>query len=345
MRRLKSIHKHPAAEGEQGGISVITALLMVVLLAFAALAIDIGVIYAERAELQSGADAASIGIAQTCAEDLDAPGCTASTAESSLAKKLADANALDAVSHVSEVELDKDAGTVTVTTGAEEADGARTVSLYFAKILGVADAEVGAQASAAWGSPIEGVSSLPLTFSACQWQDQLDDELQILVTHGKKSGPTCNYGSSGSVVPGNFGWLDQTAGCGAHINLKKPKTGGNPGNNPPAFCDDILNSWIAAYNSGKPALGIFPIFDEVTGTGANTEFNVVGFAAFEMHGWKFTGGKDKWPLNFNTSALSKTCTGSCKGVIGKFVKYVSLDSDFEIGLPDKFGVSIIRLTA
>ncbi len=345
MRWLRITRAPEAAGSERGGISVITALLMVVLLAIAALAIDVGVLYSERAQLQSGADAAAIGIAQTCAEDENNADCSNSTSDSSMAKGLADANALDTVSNVSKVDLDKVAGKVTVTTGAEEIDGAHKVSLFFANILGMADAEVGAQASAGWGSPIAGVTSFPLTFSACQWQDQLDDDLQILVTHGKESGPTCNYGSSGSVVPGNFGWLDQTAGCGARVNLKKPGTGGDPGNNPPAGCDDVLNSWITAYNAGEPAVGLFPIFDDVTGNGNNTEFNIVGFAAFEIHGWKFTGGHDKWPLNFNTTALSKDCTGSCKGVIGKFVRYVSLDADFEIGPPDNFGISIVRLTA
>ncbi|GAA1342648.1 pilus assembly protein TadG-related protein [Arthrobacter roseus] len=344
MRWLRIARTRKVAEPERGGISVITALLMVVLLAFAALAIDVGVLYSERAQLQSGADAAAIGIAQKCAENEEDDDCSEITSGSSLAKILADANALDNVSNVSNVELNEDAGKVTVTTGAEDIDGAHKVSLFFANIFGMADAEVGAQASAAWGSPIAGVTSFPLTFSVCQWQDQLDEDLQILVTHGKKAGSTCDYGSSGSVVPGNFGWLDQTDGCGAQVNLKNPRTGGNPGNNPPAGCDDILNSWIAAYNAGEPAIGLFPIFDEVTGKGENTKFNVIGFAAFEIHGWKFKGGTDA-PLNFNTTSLPKDCTDSCRGVIGKFVKMVSLDSDFEIGPPDDFGISIVRLTA
>ena len=54
---------------ERGGISVMVALLMVVLLGAAAVAIDTGLIYAERAELQNGADAAALAIAEECAND------------------------------------------------------------------------------------------------------------------------------------------------------------------------------------------------------------------------------------------------------------------------------------
>ncbi len=54
--------------GERGAVSVLVAILMVVLLGFAALAVDIGVLYAERTQLRNGADAAAIAIAQKCAK-------------------------------------------------------------------------------------------------------------------------------------------------------------------------------------------------------------------------------------------------------------------------------------
>ena len=54
------------ASEERGAAAVVLALLMVPMLGFAAIAVDIGALYAERARLQVGADAAAIAVAQDC---------------------------------------------------------------------------------------------------------------------------------------------------------------------------------------------------------------------------------------------------------------------------------------
>ncbi len=46
---------------------------MVALLGFAALAVDVGMLYAERTQLRNGSDAAAIAVAQKCAKDADRP--------------------------------------------------------------------------------------------------------------------------------------------------------------------------------------------------------------------------------------------------------------------------------
>jgi Flp pilus assembly protein TadG len=58
-----------STDGERGGIAVIVAILMVVMLGFAALAIDVAKLYAERAQLQNGSDAAALMMAQKCAKE------------------------------------------------------------------------------------------------------------------------------------------------------------------------------------------------------------------------------------------------------------------------------------
>ena len=52
---------------ERGAVGVVVALLMVPLIGFAAIAIDVSAMYAERQQLQTGADAGALAIAQDCA--------------------------------------------------------------------------------------------------------------------------------------------------------------------------------------------------------------------------------------------------------------------------------------
>ena len=51
---------------ERGAVGVVVALLMVPLIGFAAIAIDVSAMYAERQQLQTGADAGALAIAQDC---------------------------------------------------------------------------------------------------------------------------------------------------------------------------------------------------------------------------------------------------------------------------------------
>ncbi|WP_436521362.1 pilus assembly protein TadG-related protein [Actinoplanes sp. HUAS TT8] len=89
--------------GEHGVITALVAVLAGtgVLLGMAALVIDIGALYAEREQLQSGADAASWKVAQSCVAMLPAlctvAGATA-TAQTTNAQTYANRNAKDLVS-------------------------------------------------------------------------------------------------------------------------------------------------------------------------------------------------------------------------------------------------------
>ena len=53
---------------ERGAVAIIVALVMVVLLGFAAIAVDISAMWAEKRQLQNGADAGALAIAQDCAK-------------------------------------------------------------------------------------------------------------------------------------------------------------------------------------------------------------------------------------------------------------------------------------
>lgn len=334
---------------EKGAVSVIVAILLVTLLGFTAIAVDVGVIYSERAQLQSGADASAIALAQKCARDATDAQCSTT---STLAGSLANQNALDGMSKVHSIQLDKTARTVSVTTSAKETGGKdNSVSLFFANAIGIPSKEVGARSSAAWGSPKAGRTAFPLAFSICQVKDNIGGALQLLQEHGKNANADCNYGPSGAAVQGGFGWLVQDAGkCGGTIDLAVSEGGSDPGNNAPGNCSTELNRWASEMAAGRDVIVLLPVFDKVTGTGAGAIYGMVSFAAFKVTGWKFSGDSSL-PYTYQNRASTTTgvtsateCRGECRGVIGKFVKYVSLADGYTLGPVDQYGATIARLT-
>lgn len=345
MRRLAVAWREAQTESERGAASIVVAFLMVALLGFAALAVDVGLLYAERAQLQNGADAAALAVAQKCAHDLNGPLCSET---SSIADEFANKNALDNLSNVQSVELDKAGGKVTVTTGAQEAGGeANTVSLFFANALGIPTAEVGASSSAIWGSPTAGRTPFPLTFSICQVQGWVEGAAQLLQNHGSGANPSCSYGPSGQTVSGGFGWLVQDPGkCGGSVDIHIGEGGSETGNNGPSNCDAVLNSWANEINAGRNVTLLLPIFNKVTGTGSGASYNLTSFAAFHVVGWKFSGGSSLPAVFHNTETYTgtgKACTGDCRGIIGKFIKYVSLEDGYTLGPLDSHGSAVVRM--
>ncbi|WP_259460294.1 pilus assembly protein TadG-related protein [Pseudarthrobacter phenanthrenivorans] len=335
---------------ERGGVTVIVALLMVVLLGFTALAVDVGVLYSERAQLQNGADASAVAVAQKCARDLSDPACSSS---SPLASSFANQNALDGMSKVKSISLDTTARKVTVQTSARETGAAAdSVSLYFAQALGIASAEVGARSSAVWGSPKAGRTAFPLAFSICQVKDKIDGGLQLLQDKGKNTNADCLYGPSGAAVEGGFGWLVQDPGvCGGTIDLAVSEGGSDPGNNAPGNCAATLQKWGDEITAGRELTVLLPIFNSTTGTGSGATYRMVAFAAFRVTGWKFSGDSTL-PNTFQNRASLLTgvtadteCRGECRGIIGQFVKYVSLADGYTLGPVDAYGATIVRMTS
>lgn len=324
MRRLISEGRTAGESTEKGGVTVIVALLLVTLLGFVAIAVDIGVIYSERAQLQSGADAAAIATAQKCAQDASSQFCSTT---SSLAGTLANQNALDGMSSVHSIILSKTAGTVTVQTSAKETGGVdNSVSLFFADILGVPTKEVSARSSAAWGTPSKGPVILPLAIAHCK----------LNIPAGGASGPEqvleqSVNGCGG--IPGGFGWMQTsstkcsiTATAGASSN-----TGiwfsSDPGASVPSTCT------AADFAQMNNQTVLLPLYDIATGTGSSGKYYIKGFAAFHVTGYHFA--------SINWSAGSAVAN---KAIKGYFVKFVSLAQGFELGNTPNSGATIVRLT-
>ena len=305
-------------DDERGATAVMFALLLVPMLGFAALAIDVGALYAERARLQVGADAAAIAVAQDCSRgncgDMQA------TAQALIAANDTEGTAAQPV-------LSSDPLSVTVTGGTPKEH-------WFAPIIGHDSTQVSATATVGWGNPSRGTAVLPLTFSWCEFEQMTgggvpSEEVVRTIYFTKSSATTGCTGPSNNIVPGGFAYLDTDPGaCEATTGI-----GGQwfskTGNSVPSACSTTdFSEWI-----GQSVL--LPLFEESGESGNNAWYRVYGYAAFKLTGYSLGG---------QYSSHVKPCNGEQRCVAGYFTRFVELSDawDYDPTAPDT-GSSILRL--
>lgn len=322
MRRLT--RRPPGNDGERGAVSLIVALLLVTLLGFGAIAVDVGMMYSERAQLRNGADAAALAIAQKCSQNINNLDCSNT---SPLAAGLNNGNALDGLSNIKSTVLDKAQGSVTVTAGAQEAGHApNQVSLFFARVLGFNTAEVSASSTAQWGTPKKGPVILPLAIAYCK--------LNIPTGGIAGAEQVLDQSFNGCAgIPGGFGWIQGTGTkCSVTLTAGASSDSGvwftsDTGASPPSGCT------AADFSQMNNQTVLLPLYDIATGTGSNGKYFIKGFAAFHVTGYHFA--------NISWTAGPKVDN---KTIRGYFVKFVSLAQAFELGQTPDYGTSIVRLT-
>lgn len=326
MRRLVAAERD---RSERGAVAIIVALCLVVLVLIAAWVIDGSALYQERAELQHGADAAALAIARDCVEG--ACGAVYVTAE-----QFVDANANDGDSRVPAGGITFP-GTntvqvlvVTADAGANIDGDVNTVDYTFARVAGLDGKQVSATAVASWGSVGSG-SSIPLTFSLCEFNDATNNGTtyasgppfsgppRIIKFHdGSPQDPTvpCPAGPAGQDIPGGFGWLDIDNPCEAIISAGQT-VGANPGNGNPnnSSIDCEPEDFLGPNLTGHTVM--IPIYDDVTGTGQPASYHLAGFAGFHITGIRFPGGQS-WRVNMTT----QECTNSQSCIKGYFTEFV-----------------------
>jgi len=150
---------------EEGATLVFVAVVLVALLALTAFAVDFGRMWEERRQLQNGADAAALAVAEDCARDL----CDGLYDEYAIADLYADDNARDGFAEAWMVELDLDAQTVTVHNRTEDPGGDNHFDMLFAGIVGFDGFTIGAQATVAWGGLASEVATIPIIISDCEF--------------------------------------------------------------------------------------------------------------------------------------------------------------------------------
>lgn len=357
---------------DQGAVGALVAVVTAggVLLGMGAFVIDVGRLYAEREQLQSGADAAAWAVAENCALSPDSCDDEAGPVPE-LAGNYADANAGDGAATISLI-CGRDPGgglpdcpdppqnrtaclgprpatgnyvEVHARTRARD-DGALLPSTFAGALTGRDGAAVGACARAAWGSPLS-AAGVAVTFSECEWNRMTVDGMQLLlpwstpepadqdVIHLKgDADAVCTAGPGGwDDAPGGFGWLDETGPCQATVDADGTYQG-DPGNQPSQECRDALEELVT-----KRTVVPVPIYDWVTGTGSNTIYHAVGFAGFVLTGYHLSGeSKGSWL----TPADPSPCGGKERCLYGYFVRGLLPVTGVPVGDPD-FGLSIVNL--
>lgn len=346
----------PEPRSDRGASAVIVAVSMVALLGFAALSIDVGALWSDKKELQNGADAAALAVAQKCAND----GCDFDY--DTMADDYAAENKSDANARATSVEINETAGTVLVTTTS-------TRNLWFAPVLSIDTADVGAVAEATWIKNPDGLTTLPLTVSQCQfnWQNGVlsgdplpgqsvliklmtNHELQLIPDSVAAELP-CIDNPAHNEVAGGFGWLNPDPGtCTATITADHI-VGGDPGVSVPS-CPAGLTLTYGEVIKVPVFDGVGQVGDKVIG-GAKAEYHIAGFAALKLYGWNLNGNLadnefNKWPgATPNQTAQNPgiyTFNGGDTHIWGEFVKYGTLEEWGTSGGSTDFGISIIKLS-
>ncbi|MDI3211508.1 pilus assembly protein TadG-related protein [Arthrobacter sp. AL12] len=317
MRRLR--HR---VDKEEGATGVLVAVMMLAMIGAGALAVDVGQIYAERAQLQNAADAGAMAAAQQCHK---AGGCSDAQALQ-WAKEMTGGNSNDGATTVHSVDLSVPNQVTVATSTLNGTNGFLTK--MFASALNAPPVTVGARATASMAPPTGG-SGFPLAISdKCFNLSTASDTSQVQKISYKPGG-TCT-GPSGTQIPGGWGWLDQSSPCEATTVMGTNEMGSDPGNNPPTGCAAILDGWKATVLAGGEVNVAFPIFEDATNQGQNGTFSIIGYATFKIWGWKF-GNNHQYEFRNTASDPGMTSALACAGgnnrcIIGQFVKFESIDS-------------------
>jgi hypothetical protein len=341
---------------ERGASAVIFGLLLVPLIGGLAISVDVGGLYAEKAQLQNGADAAALAVAYECAVDGD---CTGSLA---IASNYAGSNAVDQFATSFDPTFPAP-GTVTVDVETENSDGSDGLRHPFAALLGFDETTVVAQATAIYGPPVAG-GVFPLALSYCDFADSEFEEVVFVRIDENK---TCS-GPEGEPIAGGFGWLDELSGeCHAEVDLEHATMPGSPGLSISQACRDALEDL-----EGEVVL--LPIYqcnqdpndnDCSNGIqGQNGVFDIYSFASFLITGWIFPGesnpdpaapacdggsapspgnGNGKGKGNGNGNGNTEDSGNNCMGIQGSFVEWVGF-SDLEVD-PNgvNLGTTVVKL--
>jgi hypothetical protein len=356
----------PRRDDDRGAVAALVAVLLStgVLLGMAALSVDVGQLYAERRQVQNGADAAALAIALNCANPAKpCPGEPAGT--------MASANANDGTTAAGPVcgagrglpgcggmpgpaltqcpaPLAGVEGWVRVLTATATAGGGTLLPPAFARALagnaGYTGTQVRACAQAAWGGEASG-KALPLTLSLCEWNTATANgtsfapsppyppypagEVALKLHSTSDTTGGCTVSGSGSDLPGGFGWLDST-GCQA-TTIAGGFVSADPGVSA-SSCADQLAALVGT-------VLYLPVFDQASGTGTGGQYHIRGFAAFYLSGYVLPGAH---PTTVNPPGTVTKCKGSDKCIYGWFTQGL-VPTGGAIGGPS-MGARVVALT-
>ena len=340
---------------ERGGIAVLVAVLISggVLLGIGALVIDVGQIYQNRAELQSGAEAAALAVARTC---------ITSTCSTSVAAQYANANASALTGHLADVtqvcgyggpsaplvSCPMSTGAMTdcpnpkpntnyvdVHTATQTPTGTVLPPVFARTLLGSSGypgTTVEACAQAEWGAPTS-ATTIAFTISACSWYVYTNNGTSFAAPPPYP--PNTVPPMSADHILYEHGSPNSTTGGCPEDNSSGADGPGNFGETTPTVsggCTTLINNGTYGGDSGQSnlhnceatlksdwankTLVFIPVYSSLTGSGSNITFTLLGFAAFVITGYHITGSvKEPDWLNH-----ANDCTGNQFCINGYFTQ-------------------------
>jgi Flp pilus assembly protein TadG len=304
---------------QRGQALLITVLFLVVLMGCAALTLDVGVWYQQQRRAQATADAAAFAGAQLLPTD--------PTNAVNVAQQYADANG----GGVSAADITLRNDFQTNDTVAVRAT--RQAPSFFASIFSIGNVTVHAQAAARAGVP-----------------EQVDGAAPIVVSehHPMLSGPGCPCFHVETTIPlakdgapGAFGMVDfNNGGSNGNPDLADWIQNGFPGELPLGLYDSDpgakfnSDTLTAALNARLGTELLFPVFDTLTGTGSNAQYDVIGWVAFHL---------DCFGLQTDTTDCTNQ-SGNSQTLTGYFTRAIwkGIQSQSNEHLPD-FGLYTVSL--
>jgi hypothetical protein len=292
---------------ERGMVVLLVAMLLVAFLGFAALVVDLGILFVIRGELQNAADAAALaGVVELVDSDV------------ATAQATAIAYATDPGNyHLTQPPPGQDAVTVTVIDSetlevrVRRASGTASgpVPTYFAPILGINSADIEVVAVAQIERDIIGTGPgnlLPFGVAESLVDADGDGEYDLgalvdIYPH--------------DYAPGNFGLLDLNGGSNPTPEIRDWIENGyddyfiipeDPGYTYVEGMPGIRgNSFSSSLSQRLGDKVLFAVFDQVTGQGGNTQYRVVDLVGGIIEGFKLTGPQDKRYINVRIVQFTK----------------------------------------
>lgn len=354
---------------DRGAVGVLVAVLIGggVLLGMGAMAVDVGQIYSERAQLQNGADGGALGVAKTCA---------VGSCNTAVAQYYANHNSNDGTSAVDLVcGLGTGLGAcppssgkiydcppppaggknfVDVHTSTLTPSGSTLLPPSFARtLLGMSSypgTTVKACAQAEWGAP-SWANTIALTISACEWDTATNNgtdfappppaippskyDQSILLHTGSTSG-SCPANPADADAPGAFGWVDGSPAGSCSVTIVNNQYSSNTGVSGNNCSTAIYQAWL------NHTVVYIPVYSSVVvdTTGTNVTYNLKGFAAFVITGYRIPAVSPPKEADWLNSSLLCSSPNVC--IDGYFTQ--ALIPDAGGGGSQDLGANVVTLS-
>ena len=344
---------------ERGAVGVLVAILIGggVLVGMGAMVVDVANLYQYRAELQSGADAGALAVAQSCAQGTCTPNVAASFASANAKSGVASVNLVcgssglgncpTSTGKLTDCPTAPAAGTpyVDVHTQSLTSSGSSLVPPFLARTLlgngNYKGSTVFACARAQWGPPATATAT-SLTIDDCVFESATNDGTSFAQAPPYPQNPqpsksydqVLNLSTDSSDGCNTFNWTTDNGNCSASFSTDYDAISVSDG--VPSDCVSVIST-----SQTNRTVILVPIYGngDSCGHGQDAAYVLEGFAAFVVTGYHFG---TKGPSAADWLNSKNSCTGSANCVNGYFVRTV-LTTQGTIGGQD-MGAEIIALT-